>query len=231
MIKVKYHVASTSYTVKKALKALENYEFLSFDTESRSLYTAKDREEAKAFLKEHTESSPGRKSAMVAAHSSGLSHPSITRVTHFIFGLSQSFSVILIAHDAHTEMMVWKWMLRFNGKFLIHRTMHDLKIMLDRVGDLPKNYDDTQLLAKSFINNAEPWKAKVGLKELMADDYSPQWVLMNDYEPENFEDPKFLKYAAIDGAATFKLWCDIMTTMTEGFVAPEQAPFALYQEA
>ena len=146
---------------------------------------------------------------MVAVSNSGLSYPELIKVTHFVFGISESESVIIICNDTITELKVWNWLSKFKGKLLIHNTLYDLKIMHNRIGVVPEDYEDTQLLAKCLINHALAWKAKVGLKELMADDYDPGWTLIDDYEPEDLKDPRFLRYAAIDGAATFKLWCDI----------------------
>ena len=47
----------------------------------------------------------------------------------------------------------------------------------------------------------------------MSDYYSPAWALFDEYEPEDLEDPKFLDYAAIDGAATYFLYQLILQEM------------------
>ena len=40
----------------------------------------------------------------------------------------------------------------------------------------------------------------------MVSHYSPKWTLIDEYEPDNPKEEKFLRYAAIDGAATYYLW-------------------------
>jgi hypothetical protein len=60
-------------------------------------------------------------------------------------------------------------------------------------------------MVKTLINNSDVWKAKIGLKDLMGEYYSPAWSVFDSYEPENPLDTNFLDYAAIDGAATYHL--------------------------
>jgi hypothetical protein len=212
-IEVSYKLFSTNFAIKKALKILMSYPIISFDTETRGLYLKEERAKATRIISDDEIKPEDKKVAYLIANNSGLSFPSLVRVTHFVFGISEDFSIIFIANDPSTEMLIWNWLKEYPGKLLIHNTLYDLKIMHNRVGALPKDYEDTQLLAKAMINNADSWKAKVGLKELMGDDYDPAWTLIHDYEPENLKDFKFLRYASIDGAATFKLWCDIQHTI------------------
>jgi hypothetical protein len=88
--------------------------------------------------------------------------------------------------------------------------------MYNRMGELPKRYEDTALLAKCLTNHSNTWKCKVGLKDLMGEYYDPSWSLFDEYEPENLKDPKFLLYAATDGGATFKLWEIIQEELDDG---------------
>jgi len=208
-IKVNYEVYSTPWFIRKKLDELSSCYLLSFDTETRSVYNKIEREEAKVLLKDPELVLSTKKFCLQVFNSSGLSFPSLVKVTHFIFGLSSSESIIFIATDIATEMLIWKWMSIYQGIFLIHGSLFDLKLMYHRVGCFPPNFEDTQLASKVFINNAEVWKANTGLKELMSDHYDPKWSLYNDYEPEDLKDPKFLNYCACDGAATFKLWEEI----------------------
>ncbi len=92
---------------------------------------------------------------------------------------------------------------------LIHNTGFDLRICYHRTGKLPLDYEDTQLLAKTYVNDADVWKAKVDLKSLMGDQYDPKWSLFADYNVKNLNDKHFLDYAAIDGASVCLLWRQI----------------------
>lgn len=205
-IKVTYDVYSTRYFIDRAMSKLFKLPVLSFDTETRGVYSQEERAEATQMLKDDDLPVDTKRIALLVANNSGLSFPSLINVTHFVFGTSEDHSVILVCDNPRLEMYIWKRIAEYAGLYLIHNTLYDLKIMFNRVGCLPTDYEDTALLAKSLINNAATWKAKVGLKELMGEYYDPTWVLMNDYEPENLREPKFLDYAAIDGAATVKLW-------------------------
>ena len=208
-IKVKYQVFSTSWHINKILKELNTYDILSFDTETQGVYSKEDKAEAKEYLKQNNLPVDVKRIALQVADNTGLSFPSLVRVTHFVFGISENESIILICDNSALEMRIWEWIANFKGKLLIHNTLYDLKIMFNRIGKLPLDYEDTQLLYKSLINNVNVWKSKSGLKDAMGNEYDPAWQLMDDYEPDDLKEPKFLMYAAIDGAATFKLWFDM----------------------
>jgi hypothetical protein len=209
MIKVEYEVHSTMWHIKKCLQELQNVPMLSFDTETRGVYTPVERYEAKEYLKKENIPVNEKTLALQVANNSGLSFPTLVNVTHFVFGLTDHSSIVIICDRPQLEKIIWNWIAQYPGKMLVHNTLYDLKIMYSRVGKLPKDYEDTALLAKCMTNNSATWKAKVGLKDLMASYYDPKWALMDDYEPINLKDPGFLMYAAIDGAATVKLWNDI----------------------
>ena len=209
VIKVDFKVCANTWHINKILKKLSKYKILSLDTETRGVYSKLERKEAKEYLKNRDITVSNKALALQIAANSGLSFPSLVNVTHFVFGISESESVILICTTPRLEVLIWEWVHRYTGIFLIHNTLFDLKLMYYRIGEYPKNYEDTQLLAKSLVNNAEVWKAKVDLKTLMGSFYEPSWSLYNEYEPDDLKDNKFLNYMAIDGAATYKLWFDI----------------------
>ena len=213
MIRVDYDVYSTRYFIDKALNQLFDLPVVSLDTETRGVYTAENRAEAMAMLKDPELPLDLKRLALLVSHNTGLSFPSLIKVTHFVFGFSESQSTILICEDPQLEVYIWNRIAEYNGLFLVHNTLYDLKIMYNRIKKVPKNYEDTALLAKCLINNAETWRSKVGLKELMGDFYDPAWQLMDDYEPEDLREKKFLDYTGIDGAATFKLWLQLQEYM------------------
>ena len=209
MIDVKFKVYGNKWHISKILNELSTREVLSFDTETKGVYSKAERKEAKKYLKGKNLPINKKSIALQIADNSGLSFPSLVNVTHFIFGLSESESVVIVCNDSQLEMYIWRWIANYKGLLLVHNALFDLKIMYHRVGKFPYNYEDTQLLAKCLTNNVEVWKCKVGLKDLMGSYYAPMWILVDEYEPVDPKDPKFLQYAAIDGASTFKLWYDI----------------------
>ena len=208
-IKVDFDVYATRWHIKKILEELSTVEVLSFDTETKGVYTKDERKEAVAYLKGKDLPVTSKALALQVAENSGLSFPSLVNVTHFIFGLSEEKSIVVICDNYNTEMIIWRWIAEYKGLLIVCNALFDLKLMYHRVGKFPLNYEDVQLLAKCLTNNVEVWKCRVGLKDLMGSFYDPVWVLVDEYEPDNSRDPKFLIYCSIDGAATFKLWLDI----------------------
>jgi hypothetical protein len=205
--KVEYVLYASNYSIiNKLPKILAKFDLLSLDTETRSVYDKETRSEADEYLKEANTYDPYYKQARVVAESSGLSFPSITRTTHFIFGESKTKSHIVICTTDNMEMLMWKLISKYQGTFLVHNSLFDLKIMFQRLKLLPPKFIDTALVVKCMINHVNIWKAKTALKELMGGYYNPRWSLYNDYEPENLKNQNFIDYCAIDGAATIYLW-------------------------
>lgn len=203
-IEVTREVYKTPWTIKLQLDWLNGWDKLSFDVETSGLYSKEQRREAMKLTEEGLKTEM-HKLVSVVANNSGLSFPSITKTTHFIFGISKSHSVILVPPDANSELFIWNWLSKYQGTLLIHNTLFDLKIMYNRIKKLPVDYEDTMLMLKTLINNSDVWKAKTGLKDVMDGYYDPAWSLYDQYEPENPMDLNFLDYAAIDGAATYHL--------------------------
>ena len=213
-IHVNYKLYNTDFTIQKALHKLDDLPMISYDCETQALYSIEEKAEAKDLLKGDL-SYEDKKLCKLVARSSGLSNPRLIKVTHFIFGLSKSESIICIANNRRTEIMIFNWLSKFKGKVIIHNSLFDLKIMYERIGKLPLDYEDSMLLAKTLINNVDDWQAKVGLKDLMESQFDPKWSLFANYDVVNLKDKAMLDYAAIDGAATYKLWEDIQETIKE----------------
>lgn len=214
-IKVKTKVYSSRWHINKVLNELKDREFLGFDTETRGVYSKAERAKAVEFLKQNDIPLENKRIALQVAENNGLSFPSLVEVTHFVFGLSEDESIVIICDNPALEIFIWRWIASYKGLLLIHNTLYDLKIMFHRLKRFPVNYEDTQLLAKCLTNNVEVWKSKVGLKELMGTYYDPSWALIDGYEPDNLKDPKFIKYSGIDGAAVIKLWNDMKDFMED----------------
>ena len=207
IIDVEYVLYTSNYSIKMQLpKLLKKHKMLSFDTETRSVYNKETRKEASDYLKDSSPSDDLYRQARVVAESSGLSFPSIVNTTHFIFGESRYKSHVIVCSDEKLELFIWNLVADYEGKLLVHNALFDLKIMYQRTKRMPKNYVDTSLLVKCLINHVNIWKCKTSLKELMGVYYSPKWLLMNDYEPVDLKNTKFLMYAAIDGSATYYLY-------------------------
>jgi len=214
--KVETNLVASSYGITKILKDLSVHKLLSFDTETRSVYTKDEVKAAKTMLKDEDDiRTEDLRLVKLVAKSSGLSYPSLIKTTHFIFGLSPTHSVVIITNSINEEMKIWYWVINFKNKLIIHNSMFDLKICYQRTGKIPIDFVDTMLLAKTLINNADNWKAKVGLKDLMGSEYDPKWSLYNNYDVENLKDEDFISYCGIDGAATFGLYNELQKFIGE----------------
>jgi len=210
-----YTLASSHYRIKQLLNELSSYSLLSFDTETRSVYSKEERSIASKLVEQwkkdkQAESNYTRSEQRLIrqiARSSGLSYPELVQITHFIFGISETHSYIFICTDPQIEFTIWNWLSNYSGKLVIHNSLFDLKIMYNRIGKLPSNYDDTQLMARCLLNDADEFESKVGLKHLMADYYDPKWSLLaEDYEISDLKSETFLQYCSIDGCGTWKLY-------------------------
>ncbi len=216
-IQVDYAWSSTSWGITQMLKKLEDIPLLSFDTETAGVYTKSERKQAEKLL-EGVITPKQRTEYSMVAHNSGLSYPSLVRTTHFIFGLTNYFSVVLVTPTMNEEMLVWKWLKTYKGHLVIHNSLFDLKIMYHRVKAFPMHYTDTALLAKCLINNANNYKALIGLKELMGSYYKPAWSLYEAYEPDDLLNPEFMEYCATDGASVIKLYEELQEHIKENAV-------------
>ena len=207
-IKVDYEVHATQFSIMKALDKLSTKPILSYDCETQSQYSLEERAEAKDLLKNHIDelTSEDRKLCKLVSKSSGLSHPKITKVTHFIFGLSEDYSVILIAYTPTVENLICEWVANYKNKLVVHNSLFDLKIVHYHTNGFPIDIEDTQLLARCLINHTKDWECKTGLKHLMSEYYDPRWKEIESYDIQDYKNEAFLRYSAIDGAATFKLW-------------------------
>lgn len=215
-IDVTYDLGSTTWSYRKLLATLEGLPVVSFDTETEGVYTKKERKEAEKLLETANLPSKVRANYALIANNSGLSHPPLVRTTHFIFGTSNSHSIVLVTPTAKDELFVWNWVKKQKILFIIHNSLFDLKLMYHRIKAFPKEYTDTMLLAKCLVNNADNYKAKVGLKDLMGSFYKPAWALYDSYEPENLFDKDFLEYCGTDGAACFLLYEQLQEYTNEG---------------
>ena len=207
-VKLDYEVYSTLYAIRKLLDKVEaEYDVISFDIETRSIYTKFQRELAKTYLADDNLSIEEENEYTRILHSSGLSHPSIVKTTHIILGLSDTKSVILIV-DERLERYVFNWLVFANIKVLIHNASFDLKLVHHRTGRVPKDFEDTQQLAKVLINDCNTYKSRTGLKVLMGSHYPPRWSVKEetDYEISNLKDEDFLAYCHYDGISVMLLW-------------------------
>jgi hypothetical protein len=86
----------------------------------------------------------------------------------------------------------------------------DFKHIFFNTKKLPKNFIDTQLLAKSILNDADSFRDRTGLKDLMAYAYGDWAVSKDDFTLEEMWEESMIRYAATDSCATVRLYKDIL---------------------
>lgn len=139
----------------------------------------------------------------------GLGHPSKEGLTHLSLATSSTEGFVLIFENYMMEKIVLRWLVETPIKQLWHNFTFDGKHIYFRKGKLPKDYEDTQQLAKTLLNHVEVWKANTSLKELMGWKYGNWAIAADNFGYEKMKDSNVIKYAQIDSMATFHLWEDI----------------------
>jgi len=139
--------------------------------------------------------------------SDGLSHPALSIPTHLSVAWSDHDSFVIILDTDEIRSAVLHWLADTDRKQIWHNLGFDGKHIAYNTGKFPQNYEDTQILAKTLLNNVDNFKSQTGLKTLMAYKYG-DWAIAGDmdFTIENIYDDRMLYYAAIDSCATYSLW-------------------------
>jgi hypothetical protein len=208
-IKVKRVLCRTFPVAKTVLQnVLRDNDVVSFDLETRSMFSKEDRAEYTKEL-EDTKYLDYKEinDLTLAANSSGLSHPSIVEVTHIIIGISREESVVIITNSYSEVRALFKIILDADVKVVIHNATFDLSIVKYYTGgNIFKDIEDTSLMAKVLLNDCNNYNSRTGLKHLMSKYYDPGWAVDIDYEVADLANNKFINYCAIDGASCYYLY-------------------------
>lgn len=143
--------------------------------------------------------------------STGLSHPSLSTVTHLSIAWSDRDAIVLVCDNDTIIKTMYNYLVTTDNKQLWHNGGNfDFKFIYHHTKKLPKNYIDTLLLAKTLINDANANEARVNLKDLMGWKYG-RWAQVKEglFTLENMYNETMIKYAATDACATYSLYQDI----------------------
>ncbi len=178
---------------------------VAFDFEVGSKYTKAEKEKFKELITKETDKEVTR-TLKQKMESDGLSHPSLTKVTHMSIGLSETEGKVIIFDSDEMLKKVMNWLVTTDVCQVWHNAAFDFKHVYYYTKQIPKNYEDTQLRAKCLLNHVDVWKANSQLKHLMGYKYG-KWAVANTmFTRENIYDEALIKYAAIDACATYALW-------------------------
>ena len=207
-IQVNYEYTNNLYKAKKWLQGLPD--LFAADFEVASKFTAKEKEHIKYKLDNYHLKDESERILLQQLTSNGLSHPSLTVITHLSIGWSDRDSYVIICDSPAIRNLVYQFLVTTPKQQLWHNAVFDFKHIFYHTGVLPSNYIDTQLLAKSILNDADSFKDRTGLKELMAYAYADWAISKEDFTLEEMWSESMIKYTATDSPATYKLYQDIL---------------------
>lgn len=206
---IRYEHTNIPYKIHKYLNEMSNHSRVAWDFETANKLTAKELE----LLSIRFKHNPTRETLQHLT-ADGLSHPSLTCITHLSVAWTPTDAIVIVCDTDLNRRIVYDWLVTADNLHIVHRASFDFRHVLYHTGKLPKHYTDTQLLAKSLINDVNTSDSLVGLKELMGHKYG-DWAIADDmdFTLENMHNPKMIKYSAIDSMATIALYIDIQNQL------------------
>ena len=212
-IKVNYQYTNNMYRAKQWLDNLPD--LFAADFEVSSKYTLEEKEVFKYRLDNNDLSFEERRLLLQKLSSNGLSHPSLTVITHLSVGWSDKDSYVIICDNNQIRKLVYNFLTTTFKTQIWHNCCFDFKHIFYNTGKIPINYIDTQLLAKSILNDANSFRDKTGLKDLMAYAYGDWAISKENFTLEEMWDENMIRYAATDSPATYKLYQDILSDLNK----------------
>ena len=207
-IKVNYKYTNNMYEAQQWLDTLPDLFAADFETASK--YTKAQKELIKYRLDYFKLSDDKRRTYLQQLTSNGLSHPSLTVITHLSIGWTDKDSFVIVCDTPQMRRLVCNFLTTTDKTQLWHNGVFDFKHIFFNTKKLPKNFIDTQLLAKSILNDADSFRDRTGLKDLMAYAYGDWAVSKDDFTLEEMWEESMIRYAATDSCATIRLYKDIL---------------------
>lgn len=212
-IQVNYKYTNNIYRASQWLRDLPD--LFAADFEVASQFTKEEKALLKYRLAANNLTFEQKRVLTQQIESCGLSHPSLTWITHLSIGWSEKDSFVIVCNNDKIRTFVFNFLTTTSKTQLWHNSIFDFSHIYYHTKQLPKSYIDTQLLAKSILNDADSFKDRTSLKELMAYAYGDWAVSKDDFTLEEMWEAYMIRYAATDSCATYKLYQDIMTDIGE----------------
>ena len=215
IIQVHYKCAYDLDTTKKFIEEeLHDINLIACDFEIAPRFTAEELERIREEVKEEIDWEKKRQLEQILA-ATGLSHPSLTRLTHLSVARSKEQAMVFILLDDAVKEYILDFLVTTSKKQIWHNLGFDGKYLIYYRNKLPLDWEDTLLLAKTYMNHAKNYKCEVGLKSLEGHNYG-KWALSKDYfNLEEAYTEKMLLYAATDACATYNLYQEILKETKE----------------
>lgn len=147
--------------------------------------------------------------------SSGLSHPSLVRITHFSLAISETEAYVVILTNPRIQSILLNWLVTTPITQVWHNLSFDGRLIYYHTRKFPPNYEDTQILAKTLLNHVNNQKSMTGLKHLMGYKYGAWAVSEDNFNQSQMFEEHVLHYAAIDACSTYALWNEIQQSLKE----------------
>ena len=212
-IAVNYKYTSNLYTARKWLEELPDV--IACDFETASKFTRKEKDLMKFRLDNRRLSFEEHRVLLQQYESNGLSHPSLTVITHLSIGWSDRDALVIICDNNSMRQFIFDFLVTTKRHQIWHNSPFDFKHIRFNTGLLPISYEDTMLKSKSLLNDANPYRDKVSLKELMAYAYGDWAISKDEFTLEEMWKESTSKYSGTDACATFKLYQDLQEETTK----------------
>lgn len=220
-IKVNYQSTNNAYRAKQFIDVIKKYPIISWDFETAIKYTQRELDEWKDLLEDESLSKLDKVNIRSRLSATALDHPSHCTITHCSIAISEDTSYVFILDNTQITKFILTFLITTSQKQVLHNASYDFRFLHYFTGNMPKDYEDTALLAKTLLNHVETFKAKVGLKELAGHMYGAWGISTENFDVAHMYDPHVLLYAATDACATMWLWnyinaeCDAIDSKVE----------------
>ena len=134
------------------------------DFETASRYTDEEKATFQEQLSTTTPNSIEYHTLLQRINSDGLSHPSLARITHMSLAYSETQAYVFIVPTTEMESIIYSWITTTPIKQVWHNLCFDGKHIFYNTGAFPKDYEDSQILAKTLLNHVNNQKSLTGLK-------------------------------------------------------------------
>ena len=176
------------------------------DFETAIKYTAEEVAESKVISLDTTIPRLERVRHQAIANATALGHPSHCTITHCSMAASESEGLVFIIDNQEIADVVLDFLTETEKKQIWHNYCYDGRFLRYFQRKDVKNFEDTQIFAKTLINHVEIFKARTSLKDLAGAWYGDWGISADNFTLAQQYEPKVLHYAAIDACSTFKLW-------------------------
>mgnify|MGYP002860616654 CR=1 FL=1 len=209
-IEVSYKWTDNLDTIRSWIEQdLKDIDIIACDFEVSSKYSKEYLEEVRTNLETETDWEKKRILERTLA-TTGLSHPSLTELTHLSIAWSNHQAMVFIILDHGIRDYLLDFLVETDKKEIWHNLGFDGKFLLYYKHKLPRNWEDTLLMAKAYMNHAKNYKCEVGLKALEGHNYGEWAISKENFNLDEVYKEYMLKYSATDACATYNLYMEII---------------------